>query len=80
MAIAHLQEFEDGKVYSHKRVAAIMDMEIEWVLKRILFPKDRDGIRFPGVSHVLVGSVYFMTGEAIRLWIESQSQPDKGEQ
>ncbi|NLS97442.1 MAG: hypothetical protein GXX96_35325 [Planctomycetaceae bacterium] len=80
MAGVHLGEFEDAKTYSHKRVAAIMSVNEEWVKDRLLFPRSRDGVRLPGVRYAKVGAFYMITGEAIRLWVESIASPDDPEE
>lgn len=79
-AITHFGEFEDGKTYTHKRVASIMNVNEEWVKDRLLFPRNRDGNRVPGVRYAKVGAYYMITGEAIRHWIESLDSPDDPEE
>lgn len=79
-ATTHFGEFEDGKTYSHKRVAQIMCVNEEWVKDRLLFPRDRAGKRVTGVRHAKVGAYYMITGEAIRHWIESRDAHDDPEE
>ena len=75
----HFGEFSDGKTYTHKRVASIMNVDPEWVKERMLFPRTREGDRVPGVRFAKVGVFYVMTGEAIRHWVESLDSPDDPE-
>lgn len=64
---SHDGEIEDGKVYTHKRVAVILGRSEDWVLQHVLFPSNMpDG----GPPVTKRGSLYFVTGENIRLWME----------
>jgi hypothetical protein len=76
---SHFGEIEDGKTYTHKRVASIMNVDTDWVKDRLLYPTDPSGHRIPGVPHAKVGALYFFSGEAIRLWIEQHASPDTPE-
>ncbi len=75
----HFGEFEDGKVYTHKRAAALMGVDTEWVKDRLLFPRDRNGNRVPGVRHAKVGAFYMFSGESVRHWIDGNNRPDEAE-
>jgi len=69
--VAHLGEIHDDVVYTHKRLAAIIDRDVDWVLEEVVRPGDPSDT---GVRCRKVGTNYFISGEAFRFWIERKDQ------
>ncbi len=72
-----LGEFDDRMTYTHRRVGKILGVDERWVKERMLFPSDRDGRMLDGVKYRKAGAIYFITGKAIREWVESNQVQGK---
>lgn len=68
---AHAGEFHDDAIYTHQRIATLLGRDPEWVVENLLLPREPET---RGVPHRKIGSLYFITGENFRLWIERHSQ------
>ena len=75
MSTQHFGEIEDGKVYTHLRLAQIFNTRPQWILDNYLLPVDGEGNPIEGVSCRKVGHVYQISGEALRLWHEEHARP-----
>lgn len=67
---AHYGEFHDDVVYTHKRIATLLDVKPEWVTEHILrlgVPQDSEE---RGVRYRKIGSTYFICGTDLRMWFE----------
>jgi hypothetical protein len=72
----HLGEIEDGKLYTQIRLGQIWTRSPEWVMDNYVFPVDPITKKpIPGVPHDKKGTLFQMSGEAIRLWSEEQARP-----
>jgi len=73
--IAHLGEIHDDVTYTHKRLAAIIGRDPDWVLDNLIQPEDPSK---PGVRYQKVGTLYFISGEAVRFWNEEGARCHDG--
>jgi hypothetical protein len=67
--IAQIGEIHDDVVYTHKRLAVILDRSEEWVFDNLIKPAESSGVQFRKA-----GTIYFLPGECVRAWVQGDLQ------
>lgn len=64
-------EIHDDVVYTHKRLAIILGRSEDWVVENIILT---DPEKSEPIAVKKLGTLYFVTGQNFRLWMERNSQ------